>query len=153
KFEEHKKTAKFYLKTAAEALEYMAKSHDIDKSLQDEIIFNSILAYYISGNYASSYVLTKENKNELDIPITMDLIFQILNKNIDKSRVIVLEALNDDRFNEDKLLEQLQDREIDMEVAIERILSYSIFRIVNYWLNFIKLGDIKFFEKSSFLID
>jgi len=152
-FKEYQETAKIYLKEAGESLEFLSKSPNIDKSFKDEILFSSILTYYISGNYPFSYVLTKENINKLDIPDYMDLIFTLLNKDLNKARTISLKGLNDIKYDEERIINELENGEIEEIDAICRILSHSIFKVSNYLLNFIKSGESDYIEKSILAMD
>lgn len=152
-YKNYQETAKIYLKEAGESLEFLSMSTNIEKSIKDEILFSSILAYYISGNYPFSYVLTKENIGKLDIPDYMDLIFTLLNKDLNKARTISLKGLNNVLYDEENIINELENGEIEEIDAICRILSYSIFKASNSLLNFIKSGDSNYIEKSLLEID
>lgn len=148
----HQKTAKKYLKDAAESLEFLSKSKKIEKTFKDDIIFNSILAYYISGNYPRSFVLTNEN-NDLNLPEYKEIIFKLLNKDFDQVRATCLRELNSEKYDEEKILMQLKEEKIDEIDAISKIISYSIFKACNELLNFIKIGKPSFIEDSLYIID
>ena len=56
--------AKRILKKSAESLEFIHRYPQSESEISDEILLKSVFAYYISGNYANSFVLTKEiNEN------------------------------------------------------------------------------------------
>lgn len=57
---QHQEQAKECLAKGAESLEFLYRDSGSDPIVRDEELFKAILAYYISGHYARSYVLMKE---------------------------------------------------------------------------------------------
>lgn len=140
-----------YLVKSAETLETLAKLNH-PRLNEQELIFDSMITYYISNNYPRAYVLSKDNPN-LELPKYKEAIFIFMNKDFHKLRNFILNEINSDEYDEDILLEKLKSEEINNFDALEKMLSYSIFKALNNVLNFILLGDNNFIEDSLRLLD
>ena len=140
-----------YLVKAAETLETLSRlsHHRLNK---EELIFDSIITYYISDNFPRAYVITKDNIN-IELPKYKKAIFMFMNKDFHELRSLILKEINSDDYDEDLLIEKLESNEISNFDALEKMLSYSIFKALNYVLNFLLLGDETFIEDSLDLLN
>lgn len=152
--DEHEKEAKNYLKLGAESLEYLYRYPRIDDSFKLNILIKSIFAYYISSNYAQAYVLTKELEHKEDInsiPI-LNLLLKIIRKDLLGSRVLTLKLLTSEIFDDEKITYELSKGKIDEEEAISRVLTFSTFKAVSIFLEYIKSGTPQLFDDSRNII-
>ena len=151
---EHQNEAKSYLKQGAESLEYLYRYLRIDDEIRINILIKSIFAYYISGNYAQAYVLTKElEQEELNsIPI-LNLISTFLKKDLKKARFMTLDLLTEEKYDDEKLTSELLKGKICKEDAISEVLTFSTFKAVSYFLEYIKTGVPQLFDDSKTIID
>lgn len=140
------------LNIIGESLEFLSKYDDTKKPIQNELIFDSIFTYYISGNYPKAYVLTKE-KDNLKFPKYREVILELINKNLTKVRGICLDELNNEYMDEEYLIDEIESNNLNEIDAIYYMLSYSIFKSTNDLLNFIYLGEEKFISESLNLIE
>lgn len=138
------------LKKAANSLEILAKL-DLDNLDSEDLIFDSMLTYYISGNYPCAYVLSKEF-SDIILPKYKEVIFQFLNKNLVDLRVNVLRELNSDNLNEELIIKDLNEGKVDKWNALTKMLSYSIFKSLNDLLNFLYLGEDYIIEECLNLL-
>ena len=79
---------------------------DLPDDIQIEVIFKSMMAYYISGNHACAYVLSQELEKFSELPLLLKLIFTLMNKNLTETRLIVSDVFNDKKYKEETLLEE-----------------------------------------------
>ncbi|WP_298500847.1 DEAD/DEAH box helicase [uncultured Methanobrevibacter sp.] len=140
-----------YLVKAAETLETLSRLNH-PKLNKEELIFDSMITYYISNNYPRAYVLSKDNAN-LELPKYKESIFIFMNKDFHELRTLILKEINSDKYDEDLLIEKLESTEINNFDALDTMLSYSIFKALNNVLNFLLLGDETFIEDSLDLMD
>lgn len=153
-FKEHETLAKKYLKQGAESLEFLYRYPRIDDSIKLNVLIKSIFAYYISSNYAQAYVLTKELEHEeLDSLPLLNLLFKILKKDLKNARIIIMELLTDEKFNDEKITSELAEGSILEEEAISRVLTHSTFKAVSIFLEYIKTGLPDLFDSSRNIID
>lgn len=139
-----------YLLKAAETLETLSKLNH-QKLNPEELIFDSMITYYISNNYPRAYVISKDNE-EIKLPKYKESIFNFMNKDFHKLRNLILKEINSEDYDEDLLIEKLETDEIDEYDALEHMLSYSIFKSLNNVLNFLLLGDKSFIDESLELL-
>ena len=99
-----------------------------------------MMAYCISDNFSRAYILSKENIN-LELPKYKEAIFIFMNKDFHKLRRLILKEINSDDYDEELLLKKLKLNEINEDYALEKMLSYSIFKALNNVLNFIVIGE------------
>ena len=140
-----------YLVKAAETLETLSRLNH-PKLNKEELIFDSMITYYISNNYPRAYVLSKDNSN-LELPKYKEAIFTFMNKDFPKLRSLILKEINSEDYDEDLLIKKLKSNEISNFDALEKMLSYSIFKALNNVLNFLLLGDKTFIDDSLDLLD
>ena len=140
-----------YLLNAAETLETLSRLNH-PKLNKEELIFDSMITYYISNNYSRAYVLSKDNAN-IKLPKYKKSIFLFMNKDFHKLRNLILKEINSDDYDEDLLIEKLESNEISNFDALEKMLSYSIFKALHNVLNFLLLGDNIFIDDSLDLLD
>lgn len=139
-----------YLLKAAETLETLSKLNH-QKLNPKELIFDSMITYYISNNYPRAYVLSKDNE-KIELPKYKEAIFTFVKKDFHKLRNLILTEINSDDYDENLLIDKLESNEIDEYDALEKMLSYSIFKSLNNVLNFLLLGDKKFIDESLELL-
>lgn len=139
-----------YLVKAAETLDTLSKLNHM-KLNRAELVFDSMITYYISNNYPRAYVLSKDNAN-IKLPKYKEAIFIFINKDFHKLRNLILKEINSDEYNEDLLIDKLESDEIDEIDALEKMLSYSIFKSLNNVLNYLLLGDKTFIDESLELL-
>jgi len=150
KFKGYEKNAKKYIKEGAQSLEYLYNSNpNIPYEIRIEILFKSMLAYYISGNHACAYVLSEDLKNYSELPPLLNLIFNIMNKNLKNTRLIISQVFSDEKFKEDKILEE----EVDIDEKLSRVIYYSTVKATSYYLEFLKSGEQKLFKNALSLIN
>lgn len=142
----NKNEINLYLVKAAETLETLSRLNH-SKLNKEELIFDSMITYYISNNFPRAYVLSKDN-NDLELPKYKKAIFMFINKDFHKLRNLVLNEINSDDYDEDLLIKKLESNEINNFDALEKMLSYSIFKVLNNVLNFLLLGNKTFIEDS-----
>ena len=135
-----------YLKKSAEYLSLLSDL-DYNKFNSDELIFDSLIIYYISNNYPNAYVLSKENKN-LNLPTYKEAIFKFINKDFNNLRIQIFKELNSKDMDEDLIISELEDGNIDKYDALSRMLSYPIFFSLNCVLNYIYLGEEIFINEA-----
>ena len=140
-----------YLVKSAETLETLSRLNH-PKLNKEELIFDSMITYYISNNYPRAYVLSKDNSN-LELPKYKEAIFTFMNKDFPKLRSLILKKINSEDYDEDLLIKKLKSNEISNYDALEKMLSYSIFKALNNVLNFLLLGDKTFIDDSLDLLD
>ena len=140
-----------YLVKAAETLETLSRLNH-PKLNKEELIFDSMITYYISNNFPRSYVLSKDNAN-LELPKYKEAIFIFMKKDFHKLRTLILKEINSDEYDEDLLIEKLESNEINNFDALDTMLSYSIFKALNNVLNFLLLGDKTFIDDSLDLLN
>ena len=140
-----------YLIKAAETLETLSILNH-PKLNNEELIFDSMITYYISNNFPRAYVLSKDNVN-LELPKYKEAIYKFMNKDFHKLRTLILKEINSEDYDEDLLIEKLESNEINNFDALEKMLSYSIFKALNNVLNFLLLGDKIFIEDSLDLLN
>jgi len=152
--EKYENVAKNYLKKGAELLEYLYSYSKSNPSTKLNILSKSIFAYYISSNYAQAYVLAKEldQKDLHDIPI-LNLISTIIKKDLKKARLMTLDLLNDEYFLEEQITSELLEGCIEEHDAISRVLTYSTYKAVSIFLEYIKTGQTELFKNSINIID
>ena len=121
----NKEEINLYLLKAAETLETLSKlnHHKLNK---EELIFDTMITYYISNNYPRAYVLSKDNAN-LELSKYKEAIFLYMKKDFLKLRNLILNEINSDDYDEDLLIEKLESNEISNFDALDKMLSYSIF--------------------------
>ncbi|MCZ3365674.1 MULTISPECIES: DEAD/DEAH box helicase [Methanobacterium] len=152
-FEKYQKPAKDYLKKGAEALEYLYKYPGCDSSISDEVIFNSILAYYISGNYASAYVLSKEIDGKLELSDPQKLIATFLKKDLKGALTKALNILNDRKYKDQIIANEILEGNIDENEAISRVFNYSIAKAVSLHVGYVKTGKLEYYQNSIKIIE
>lgn len=139
-----------YLLKAAETLETLSRLNH-QKLNHEELIFDSMITYYISNNYPRAFVLSKDNE-EIELPKYKEAIFTFVKKDFHMLRSLILKEINSEDYDEDLLIEKLESNEIDEYDALEKMLSYPIFKSLNNVLNFLLLGDETFIEESLQLL-
>ena len=137
---------KDYLKKSAEALDTLSQLNYF-KFDSDELLFDTLLLYSITDYYSRAYIISNQNKN-ISLPKYKKVIFQFINKDLVNLRINLLDELNSDNCNEQKIIDNLLSGDIDKIDALESMLSYSIFKSLNDVLNFIFLGQDQFIENS-----
>ncbi|MCQ2971903.1 MAG: DEAD/DEAH box helicase [archaeon] len=147
----NKNEINLYLIKAAETLETLSILNH-PKLNKEELIFDSMITYYISNNYPRAYVLSKDNEN-IELPKYKEAIFIFMNKDFHKLRNLILKEINSDDYNEDLLIKKLESNEISNFDALEKMVSYSIFKALNNVLNFLLLGDNVFIDDSLYSLD
>ena len=147
----NKEEINLYLLKAAETLETLSKlnHHKLNK---EELIFDTMITYYISNNYPRAYVLSKDNAN-LELSKYKEAIFLYMKKDFLKLRNLILNEINSDDYDEDLLIEKLESNEISNFDALDKMLSYSIFKALNNVLNFLLLGDETYIDDSLDLLE
>ena len=140
-----------YLKKAAESLEYLSK---INNSIFDEadLIFDSVITYYLSSNYSQAYVIASEHK-DINLPMYKEVIFRFLKKDFHNLRRDILKELSSEELNEEVLIQSLANDEINELEALSMMLSYSIFKSLNNVFNFLYSGDKDFINSSLGLLE
>ena len=147
----NKKEINFYILKAAETLETLSNL-SYPKLNKEQLIFDSIIAYYISNNYSRAFVLSKDINN-INLPKFKEAIYMFMNKDFNKLRNIILKEINSNEYDEDLLIEKLESNEISNFDALEKMFSYSIFKALNNVLNFLLFGDNTFINNSLDLLD
>jgi len=151
---QHPEQAKEYLVKGAEALEFLYQDPNSDPIVRDEELLKAILAYYISGHYARSYVLMKETADTLkNLPKHIDLIAAILKKDLKSARLITLEAFTNDALTDQTTTDELVKGTLEDDEAISRILYYSICRAVSFYIEYIKTGERQILERVFYIIN
>jgi superfamily II DNA/RNA helicase len=150
--ETYENEAKLYLKDGAEVLEYLYKYPNLNNKIKGEVLLKSIFAYYISGNYARAYVLAKEI-DEFEYSPVLSLIVSLLGKNLINSRLLTLKIFNDSKYSEKIILEEFIESNIDEYEAISRVLVYSISKIISFYLEYIKTGNLEHFVESNSILE
>lgn len=151
--ETNENEAKLYLKNGAEVLEYLYKYRGLDENIKLEVLLKSIFAYYISGNFARAYVLTKEINELENYNLVLKLIVSLMKKNLKESRLTTIEIFNDSKYKEQVILDQLVQSKIDEDEAISRVLEYSISKTVSYYIEYVKTGDRELFKMAISILD
>lgn len=146
---ENKDTINECLKKAAHSLEILAKL-DLDELDSNELLFDAMLTYYISNNYPCAYVLSKSSI--ISLPKFKEVIFQFFSKNFVELRETVLTELNSKELDENFIIKELKQGKIDKFEALNRMLSYSIFKTFNDLLNFLYIGDKSIIDESLVLL-
>lgn len=146
----NKEKINIYLTKAAETLETLSRLEH-NKLNKDELVFDSMVIYYISDNSPRAYVLTKEN-HDINLPLYKKAIFNFINKDFHNLRSLILNEINSEGYDEEILIEKLKYNEIDEYDALENMLSYSIFKTLNNVLNYLFLGDESFIFPSLELL-
>ena len=95
-----------YLVKSAETLETLSRLNH-PKLNKEELIFDSMITYYISNNYPRAYVLSKDNSN-LELPKYKEAIFTFMNKDFTKLRSLILKKINSEDYDEDLLIKKLK---------------------------------------------
>ena len=142
---------KKYFENFAVIFEKLSKINNINLN-NYELVFESSIAYYLSGNYVRSQVLAKDF-NKFDLPNFKKYILIFLNKNFKILREDILNKFNSDEFDEMIILNQLKNNEITDFDAFCKIFDFSILQSINYALNFVYGGDENFIHLSLNLID
>lgn len=136
-----------YLKKSAEYLSLLSDLN-YNEFNNDELIFDSMITFYISNNYSNAYVLSKKNKN-LNLPTYKEVIFKFINKDFSNLRIQLLKELNSNDLNENLIIQELEKGNIGEYDALSRMLSFSIFFSLNNVLNYIYLGEEKFINDAN----
>lgn len=142
--------AQSYIKQGAEYLEYLYKINtQISDEIKIEVLFKSILAYYISGNHIAAYVLSKELNYFSELPPLLSLIMAIMNKNLKEIRLIISRVFTESRYKEENLINE----SVDIEEKLSRVIYYSTIKATSYFLEFLKSGSEELFEKALAIIN
>lgn len=143
--------AKKYFERFAGIFEKLSKINNINLN-SHELVFESAIAYYLSGNYVRAQVLAGDF-NKFNLPNFKKYILNFLNKNFTVLREEILNRFNSDEFKEEIILNQLKSNEITEFDAFCKIFDFSILQSINYALNFVYSGDENFINLSLNLID
>ena len=135
----------------AEIFEDLSKINNVNIN-SHELIFESAISYYLSGNYVRAQLLAN-NFEEFDLPNFKKYILTFLNKNFQHLRNEILVKFNSDEFNEEIILNKLINKEITEFDAFCTIFDFYILQSINYALNFVYLGDEQFINWSLEIID
>jgi len=144
--------AKKILKKSAESLEFIYRFPQSESEISDEILLKSVFAYYISGNYANSFVLTDEIK-ENEFSIFLKLIILLLKKDFVEARYLTSRIFGNKKLKEKEILKRLEKGQISDDEAILRIICFSTARIVSLFIEHVKTGDKYLLEKAHFLLN
>lgn len=117
-----------------------------------ELIFESAVSYYLSGNYVRSQLSAKDFE-EFDLSNFKKYILSFLNKDFQHLRNTILVKFNSDEFNEEIILNKLKNNEITEFDAFCKIFDFYILQSINYALNFAYSGDEQFINWSLEIID
>ena len=135
----------------AEIFEELSKINNVNIN-SHELIFESAISYYLSGNYVRAQLLAN-NFEEFDLPNFKKYILTFLNKNFHHLRNEILVKFNSDEFNEEIILNKLINNEITEFDAFCKIFDFYILKSINYALNFAYSGDEQFINWSLEIID
>lgn len=134
-----------------EIFEKLSKINNININNQ-ELIFESAISYYLSGNYVRSQLIAN-NFEQFDLPNFKKYILNFLNKDFKHLRNNILLKFNSNEFDEEIILNKLKNDEITEFDAFCKIFDFYILQSINYSLHFVYSGDEKFIKWSLELID
>lgn len=117
-----------------------------------ELIFESAISYYLSGNYVRAQLLANDF-DEFELPNFKKYILSFLNKDFIHLRNEILIKFNSDEFDEEIVLNKLKNNEITEFNAFCTIFNFYILQSINYALNFAYSGDEQFINWSLEIID
>jgi len=150
----HWKQVKEILVKGAEALEFLHKDVKSNAILRDDEILKASLTYYISGHYARSYVLMKENFNtSKKLPEYLDIIVAILKKDFKKAYLIISDTFARDDLTDDAITKELTKGNLSDDVAISQILFHSLCRVVSFYLEYVKTGDLQLLDRAHYILN
>lgn len=150
KYKECEVEAKEYLIKGAESLEYLYNSNPyIPNEIKIEILFKSMLTYYISGKHACAYVLSEELKSYSELPPLLNLIFIVMNKDLKSVRLIISQVFSDEKYKENNIL----DDNVDFDEKLSRVIYFSTIKSISYYLEFLKSGEEVLFKRALSIIN
>jgi replicative superfamily II helicase len=141
------------IKQGAEILEFLYSEASSDKPGRLDQLFNAALGYYISGNYAQSYVLMKDLDIEGDVPREFDLLRRLFLRDLVGLRNLISQILRDDGYSDRAIASRLRDGEATEEEALDRVLRASLNRALSYFIEFPKRGRREHITRAKEILD
>lgn len=139
-----------YFEMFARIFEELSQINNTNLNSHD-LLFESIITYYLSGNYVRSQLLAN-GFEEFNLPNFKKYILSFLNKKFEKLREEILDKFNSNEFNEEFIITQLNNNEINKVDAFCKIFDFYTLQTINYAINYVYSGDEKFINLSHNII-
>lgn len=141
------------IKQGAEILEFLYSEAGFDKPGRLDQLINAALGYYISGNYAQSYVLMKDLDSEGETTRESELLRRLFLRDLVGLRNLINEILRDDGYSDHVIASRMRGGDTTEDDALDHILRASLNRAFSYFIEFPKRGRREHITRAKEILD
>ncbi len=138
---------------AAQMLEKLFVPEPGELPNRTEELFTAALAYYLSGHYASAYVIMKGIEILPGTAQPFILLQRLFSKSLGEIRKETLIILRDAKYSDDVIAGKLESGEIDEIEVVNRILTATLNRSLSFFLDYAYTGRHESIEQAIRLLE
>lgn len=142
-----------YIMLGSEILEFLYSSLQRGSADRTDQLFNAALGYYISGYFARAYVLMRDIETEVELPLELELLRRLFEKDMVGMRQLIARVLEAEQFSDTRIAAELRFGTLPQDEALDRILHASLYRAFSYFVEYPKTGYQPLFDQAMHLVD
>lgn len=139
------------IKYSAERLEKSLNFSD-DTTIQEELLYASATAYYLSGNYARAYVLLKKAQPNISNN-GKGLMILFLLRSLKEIRESTTLGLRENNALDEQLAQQLKSGRLGQDEAIRAIIKHILYKSFYLLTTYIEAGHVSLINKAIDILD
>ncbi len=141
------------IKQGAEILEFLYSEASSETPGRFDQLLNAALGYYISGNYARSYVIMKDLGSEGEVPQELELLRRLFLRDLVGLRNLIQQVLRDDRYSDFTIASNLRDGISTEDESLDRVMRASMNRAFSFFMEFPKNGRREHITRAKEILD